>query len=234
MIHQPVAAPAFLELPRLSQVIRHRLRNFSGGAGMALHYLESCCSKEDALAGDFLAAMQGSVEELCRFSERLDLLVDVLPAPQPEYLGTCLDQLRLRQERQWPYAHLAIHGDMPELTVRCGSWLVIVLQELVSNAFEAQPRDGSLQIEITAIEPLCISLMNPPGDAVGLPPLQAGPFTHARGGHDGMGLALAKRLCHAVAGDLATDWTDTRHICVTLRWPELPKGERSCPDPRLC
>ena len=97
-------------------------------------------------------------------------------------------------------------ADAPGLEIgnRAAHLAGLVLVNLVTNAIEASPRGGAVQLEAVADGPRVAFLVRDPGS--GLPPaVRAGLFRPVRStkrGGGGVGLAISQRLARHAGGTL--------------------------------
>lgn len=118
-----------------------------------------------------------------------------------------------------------------------GSLLLLVLDQLISNAMEAMPGDGALTFRIwEGPDRRCLSITdNGPGMSGQVQANLFKPFfTTKCSGHLGLGLALSRDLIEAMGGSIQITSVEGQGTTVTLSFPpgeqsphrELPVDER--------
>jgi len=208
-----------IDLVRLNQIIRHRIRNVCGGCQMILDVLGSHLRGRE---GDTIEwdALYAEVDNVQQFSQRLDLLIAPLPPAQPMLLSEILAAARDAFVQRFPFCSLEMNGPDEQMELPTGNWLVIMLRELLANAGHAAGTDGGGAVEVAwAVEPdLQFVVANNgasfPAEVPVDPPI---PFRSTAPSYDGLGLAIVHRLCLALGMEMTvrSDLPDMAAIMIT-------------------
>ena len=134
----------------------------------------------------------------------MDLLYEILPMPESISLLELITELRSFFTQKFPFCNLILNGPQQDVSFKFGSYLLIALSELLQNVGECNANsdlymkweiDGSnfkFIVENVLTQPFFeeVDLNNP------------APFITNKSRHDGLGLAIAKRLVLALNGEL--------------------------------
>ena len=208
---------AHVDLERLNQIVRHRVRNVCGGCRMLLDMARmrlSTAGADSAIQWDSLYA---EVENMQQFSSRLDLLLSPLPEPQEETVAAVFGQLREDVVEQFPLCTVRFEGPMEERTLSAGNWYRFLLRELVVNAGRAAGRNGTVEVAWSTSPRFEVAIANDGGRFPGRIPLNPPvPFKTTHPSRDGLGLSIAYRLSLALDADLTfrDDLPDVTAVCL--------------------
>jgi len=209
-----------LDTCTMNRVLRHRLRNLCAGMTLALDSIADQVEDEYPRVVERAALMLAELQDVQRLTERMDLVFDELPHPQPSTLGELLASARAEFAQRFPFCALTMQAPEQDATLLYGSWWAMALDELLRNAGEAAGSDGQVGIacELGTRVDLTVTCTGCrwPGSIPVDPPE---PFRTTRGRHDGLGLAIAKRLCAAMGADMAIDCSVPDTVTVNLTGP---------------
>ncbi len=135
-----------LDIQKLNSVVRHRLRNLYAGFDMALDSMESDLQAAGAPSAEKCDLLRADLQDLYRFTERMTLLLDPLPDPEPLELQAVLSEIIEQVSRQHPFCDFQCDGSDEPLTLAHGNWYRIALTELLSNAAEATGQEGTVKM----------------------------------------------------------------------------------------
>ena len=196
------------ELSLTGAAIAHEVRNPLAAMELHLGLLKRRMPSESACGEEFreIEAEMSTMKELTdRF---LDYSRRVTPACQPLDLGPWLTELLSGLARRYP--HLRFETDVPARLVMSldpGMGRQIV-ENLVGNAAQACPEDLVMRVSATVREePSTRTIIltfadNGPGVPQDLVPKLFSPFSGARPGGHGIGLALVRKLVEAHHGTI--------------------------------
>jgi C4-dicarboxylate-specific signal transduction histidine kinase len=191
-----------MELDRMNQVLRHRLRNFYTGMKFAIESIDDANDGRNARISNTCRAMMQETQHLYTLTERLDLLFGPLPEPRPMKVGDIVNQVQETFGRQYPYCELQLDLESPDHVLKEGSFAVVVVQELLNNAAEAIDPDsaGEARLVWGSDHPMDLAVIHVgepwPEEIAFDPPI---PFHTTRGKHEGLGLAIAYRYCEVLS-----------------------------------
>ncbi len=215
------------DLQRMSQIMRHRLRNIASGIRGALGLIE-----EEGAAHlppgllEYFPLMLRECDALQDVAQRVSLFFDDPPPAQP----VPADELTLR-------AISALAGRFPSTEIRTrgtcegvvNGWMEIALRELLTNGCEAAPH-GAVDIRLRCDRGNAVWVVSDsgPGVETARVPDPFAPFATARPRHLGLGLSIARRLVMLVGGACAqvVDHATGGAWCVELTCPVMTVDER--------
>jgi signal transduction histidine kinase len=192
-----------LDTHEMNRTLRHRLRNHCAGMKFTVDALAEDAGGLHPEVEPKCVMMADELSRLLRFTERMDLLFDQLPAPEPSTIRTVLADSVEGFGRQFPWCDVQVEGPDSDRDLERGSWFSIAWRELMVNAGEAAGRNGEVRV-LWQVEPVfaatVIDVGSPwPERIPRSPPV---PFFTTRGQHDGIGLAIAYRFARAAGLDL--------------------------------
>ncbi len=211
--------PEHLNVSQMNRVMRHRLRNLCCGMKMALDRIAEQTQTTHPGIGDSCAVMEAELKNLLRFTQRMDLLFDTLPETESLTLFQLITNLRQFFAEKFPFGNIDLDGPQHEAVLKHGSLVQIAAEELLANAGEAC-FDETVKLTWQVNGELTIVVSNPcdePLDPAPATPPQ--PFFTTRGRHDGLGLAIARRVCDALDGELSFTQDDDHTVITTLKFP---------------
>ncbi len=190
-----------LDLRRMNRTLRHRLRNLCAGVKMTIDRVADVVGRDNTQLGDRCLLIKAEMDALQGFTERMDLLFDVLPQPGPLSLFEVLSELREDFVKSFPLCAFELEGPECDVAFPKGSWLLIALKELLRNAGEAAGAEGSVSLSWRLEkDSFSLEIVNggepfPPDTPLNPPQ----PFLSPKSRHDGLGLAIAFRICNEAA-----------------------------------
>jgi signal transduction histidine kinase len=218
-------------LGQLAAEVAHEVRNPLNTVRMVAQRLarEFVVSEPDRAEYSDLVAMLsqesdrvgGVVSEFLDLSRPLELRLEELELG--ELLQEALPAMRMRAESEGKQLFLA---PAPPLRIRADRRrLHQVVVNLVSNALDAVPRGG--QVELRIASGAHGAELRIEDDGAGMTPQmleQAGrPFVTSKPKGTGLGLALTKRLIEAHGGSLALESEPGKGTVAIVRLPSIPK-----------
>ena len=213
-----------IDLRQMNRALRHRLRNLCAGVKMTIDRVADTAAKTHPQLADRCRIINSEMDSLQRFTERLDLLFDTLPQAHPKSLFELLSSLREVFVKSFPLCAFELDGPECDIAFPKGSWIYAVLIELVRNAGEAAGSDGRVSFSWSLSEgSIAFEIVNdglPIPQDIPLDPPQ--PFHTPKSRHDGLGLAIAFRICKEASFGL--DLKNGRSVgaSATVR---IPPGE---------
>ena len=219
-LSEHISYPAeILDVTRMNRVFRHRLRNLCAGMKMAIEAIALQAAPSHTGIAESCSLMAEEMDDLLRFTKRMDLLFSELPPAEPLPLLRVLEWAPRFVASRSPLCPFTVTGDSNDVVLAKGSWWLEVVRELLTNAVEASDGDRDRLVSLSCrISPqLRLEVLNtgatwPPS----IPSAPPEPFrtTHAR--HDGIGLAIVHRVCLAMGAvlELRTDTPDTVVVAV--------------------
>lgn len=223
LVDNPDYPLADIDRVRLNQIIRHRVRNVCGGCRMILDVVRSHVDEIVESPFDW-GALYGEIDDVQRFSHRLDLLIEPLPPPQPGDLAGIFTEARRDFSRHFPLCTLELEGGGESCEHPAANWLALALGELLANAGRAAGNRGAGTAEIAwqtapALQIVVANNGTPfPADIPVAPPV---PFRTAAPSRDGIGLAIVHRLCLALGMEMVvrTDLPDMVAVVLSRKSP---------------
>ena len=195
---QPSSYPKdIIDLKQMNRALRHRLRNLCAGVKMTIDRVADTTGKTNPQLADRCRIINTEMDSLQRFTERMDLLFDTLPQVHPKTLFELLSSLRESFVKSFPLCSLELDGPECDIVFPKGSLLFVSLNEILKNAGEAAGAEGKVQFSWDFEgESFLLKVVNggasiPPD--ISLDPPQ--PFQSPKSRHDGLGLAIAFRIC---------------------------------------
>ena len=209
----------FMDHHRMNRVMRHHLRNLCAGVKMTVERISAMTAAVNPQIGARCDIVIGELDILRRFTDRMDLLFDSLPRPEPLSLFELISVLRRSFAARFPFCTLELDGPEAALTLPHGSWVNLALDELLANSGDAAGENGNVRLTWQIDSGVVFTLTNH-GDAFPAeipidPPV---PFYTTRSRRDGLGIAIAYRI----AGELGGAWSlhhGNGEITVTLTLP---------------
>lgn len=211
------------DMARMSHVLRHRLRNYASGIKTSAMLLSR--QLKDRLAPselEYFPLIIRECDSLAALTERLSLLFEELPAPAESAIGAVLDQVlaRLRQRAPTVQLRTDIAPDVPARRVKAGAYLSVCLEEILTNACEASPASAILLRGVCEADGVRFQVVD---DGTGV---EAGamnnlfmPFYSTKSRHEGIGLAIARRLARAMGGEVCASGAPRGGLAVEVNVP---------------
>lgn len=189
----------------MNRILRHRLRNLCAGVKMTIERIAATIGESHPRLVSRCDIIAGELDNLRDFTDRMDLLFDTLPPPQPKSLFELVTELRVNFPKSFPFANLSMSGPELMLNIRRGSWLLAALSELLNNAGEAAGDNGHVSLDwCFDNHTLAFKVSNNgtqfPANIPTSPPV---PFTTDKSRHDGIGLAIAQRIANELNASLS-------------------------------
>ncbi len=213
-----------IDLRQMNRALRHRLRNLCAGVKMTVERVADTTGKTNPQLADRCRIINTEMDSLQRFTERLDLLFDILPQAQPKTLFEILSTLRDSFVKAYPLCSLELDGPECDVAFPKGSWIHAVLKELLQNAGDAAGADGKVFFSWKLSDgSFLFEIVNGgasiPEDIPLAPPQ---PFHTPKSRHDGLGLAIAFRICNESSFGLDLRNGRSEGASATVR---IPPGE---------
>ncbi|OGV36107.1 MAG: hypothetical protein A2020_03330 [Lentisphaerae bacterium GWF2_45_14] len=192
--------PAYaMKLQVMNRVVRHRLRNLCAGVRMTVERIASVTEKTHPDIPNRCKIICTELDSLQIFTDRMDTLFDTLPTSVQKSLFELLAETRDCFARKNPLSSLDLSGPEENISIKNGSWFVIALGELLDNAAEASGPQGNVKMkwslgkENQSFKIIIENTSEP--IAPGIPINPPVPFHTERSRHDGLGMAIAYRIC---------------------------------------
>jgi len=216
-----------VDLRKMNRIIRHRLRNLCAGVKMTVEKIASVTSQTHPQMADRCSLIVAELENLREFTDRMDRLFDNLPAPEPKSLFDILCDAREFFIKKFPFCHLELDGGELAASFKHGSWFVIAMREIIANAGEAAGASGTVRLAWAEKDgSVTVSVSNPgepPPPEIPLNPPR--PFNTLRSRHDGIGLAIANRICEEAGASLSIESSpETTAVHIKISPEELANG----------
>lgn len=208
-----------VDLCRLNQIVRHRVRNLCGGCQMVLDVLRTSTKAENSAALNW-NSMYGELTNIQDFSRRLDWMLDPLPPEEGREFVAVLEEVQQWIRERYPLCSATFSGPEDPFVLEGGNWYAILFRELLDNAAQAAGTDGIVEVAWTTSPRLQIVIGNngqKMADSIPLsPPI---PFKTTHPSRDGLGLSIVQRLCYAMDIELKfrTDLSDMTAVVLTER-----------------
>jgi len=209
-----------IDLHQMNRILRHRLRNLCAGVKMTVTRIAQTTSETHPKIGSRCDIIASELDNLESFTERMDLLFDQLPEPEQKSLFDLITDLRSDFISQYPFCSMDLQGPESEIIVKHGTWIFIALKELLCNAGEAAGANGTVSLSWSNSGQLQFILINN-GEKIPeeIPLTPPRPFFTLRSRHDGIGLAIAYRICKKLDGDVIIDNSKPESVIVKLTLP---------------
>jgi len=211
-----------LDLRQMNRELRHRLRNLCAGVKMTIDRITMVTASTHPQLSDRCRIINSEMDGLQRFTERLDLLFDLLPPPQPLSLFEIAFGIREVFIKQFPLCSFDLDGEELAMEFQKGSWLLTSMTELIANAGEAAGAEGKARLSwrFEKDGSMVFSILNTgaafPKDLKLSPPV---PFTTPKSRHDGIGLAITYRICKEASFTLDFEQNRSEGAAVSIRIP---------------
>ena len=204
---------------RMNRIIRHRLRNLCAGVKMAVDRIAEQTSDIDPKIGEKCTIISSELNNLEEFSVRMDLLFDPLPQPDRLSLFEIVSLSRNFFIREFPFCTLDINGSEENITFAHGSWFIIVLKELLRNAGEAAGAENDVKVSWHFAPTFSIAIENDGEEfPVDIPTEPPQPFYTLKSRHDGLGLAIANRICMVTGSELTIHADPGKPVIATIKF----------------
>lgn len=216
-----------LDIPEMNRTLRHRIRNVCAGMKMSLDAMEPRMPQDQTIV-ERLKLMHQDLDRLQEFTERLDLLFERLPSPQPASVNDMVANLRDFFKKRFPLCPVDWDGPGSQAQLLCASWFELALRELLTNAAEAAGHDNQVKMVWQVDPDLEFAVVNTgeawPEHVPTAPPV---PFTTTKGRHDGIGLCIVRRLCEALDTDMTvhTDMPELTAVKLSANREDHLHGE---------
>lgn len=207
----------------MNRVLRHRLRNLCAGVKMTMDRIIKVTGTTFPDMTARCDVVKAELDNLEEFTCRMDLLFDKLPAGEPKNLFEVVTEIRSTVSKKYPFCSIDLNGPEAEVVFQHGSLLLVALKEIALNAGESANAvdNGSVAISWNHDDSggfsftIANSGSNIPQDIPIDPPE---PFNTLRSRHDGLGMAIAYRICAILEGKLSVvnDEKDMVSVCLTI------------------
>jgi signal transduction histidine kinase len=214
-------------LRRVTAGLAHNVNNALAGV---IGYLELALREADA-GSTLHARLTEGLHCALRAAERVRRMVAFARRPEANHASAvCLrrvaDEAACRAATEHPELAILVHSTEPSCAVRANeSLLLLVLEQLLSNAVEAMPGGGTLVLSAwDEGSRRCLSVTDS-GDGVSAEArrhLFEPYFTTKSFGHLGLGLALCRDMVEAQGGALHVSSAEGSGTTVTLSFPPPP------------
>ncbi len=205
---------------RMNKIIRHKLRNLCAGVKMAIDRIAEQTIEINPKISERCSIITSELDNLENFSVRMDLLFDSLPPPDCLSLFEIISLSRNFFIQRFPFCTLSINGNQDDIKFIHGSWLLTAIKELLINAGEANEIDGEVKLSWDFENEQSIRLENC-GDSIPdeIPLNPPQPFFTLKSRHDGLGLAIADRICQEIDSELSIKPVPSNSVNVMLKLP---------------
>lgn len=217
-----------LNVQKMNSVVRHRLRNLHSGFDMAIDAIERDLKQADAPSAEKCDLLRSELDDLYQFTQRMSLLLDPLPDPEPGVLQDIITKHINMARKSYPFLNFHCEGTEEPLDLSCGNLYEVIIDELLANAVEATKKNGVIRIVWRLKDGyLELGILNSnadwPENVSVSPPV---PFQTPKGQHDGIGLAITKKVCDAIGAELEilTDLTDSVGVNITCKTDNVLAG----------
>ena len=201
----------------MNRILRHRLRNLCAGMRLGVESVAARTAESNPGLRQTYTLMLAELNDLLRFTKRMDALFGELPPAEPMTLSAIGDRVRNAIGALLPAFSFSPDWPESDAPVAAGSRYVAILEELVLNAAEAAGAAGRVELSVTQGPPLEFVVANAasswPKTVPTVPPC---PFTTTRSRHDGIGLAIVQRLCDDAGADWQLSWAAPGCVTVTV------------------
>ncbi len=193
-----------VDVQQMNRIMRHRLRNLCAGVKMAVDRISEQTRASHPQVGDRCSIIVAELDNLQNFSERMDLLFDALPPPSVLSLFEVVSLSRRYFVQQYPLCSIRLEGEEADISLKHGSWLLVMLRELIHNAGEAAGANGDVALNWQVNGNVTFTVSNT-GEPIPqyIPTSPPRAFFTEKGRHDGMGLAIVHRVCTALHGTMS-------------------------------
>ena len=206
-----------IDLNNMNRVVRHKLRNLCAGVKMSIDRIAEQTAESHPFIGEKCSIITSELNNLEVFTDRMDLLFDALPPNNQKSLFELISLARTSFARSFPLCSLAIVGKEYNFIFPRGSWLLLILTEVLHNAGEAAGVNGQVEITWNKSTNLVFTISNTgdlfPADIPTDPPK---PFFTNKGRHDGLGLAIVNRICSSMGATLSIDKSNEALVSIKL------------------
>ena len=190
----------YMELRQMNRMLRHKLRNLCAGVKMTMDRIAETAAQFNPQLASRCGIINSEMDSLRIFTERMDLLFDALPQPQALSLFDIAASLRESFIKAYPLCSLELEGPELDAVFPKGSLLKTALSELLANAGEAAGAEGRVAF-IWSLDEASLSFVfrienGGASFPEGLPLDPPSPFHTPKSRHDGLGLAIAFRICN--------------------------------------
>lgn len=210
-----------MRLKSMNRVLRHRLRNLCAGVRMTIDRIAAVTGKTHPEIPGRCKIICSELDSLQLLTDRMDLLFDNLPVSCQMPLFELITELRSRFSKKNPLSSLEFDGPQENISIRNGSWFVTALMELLDNAAEAAGPQGHVKLSWTYDDnkrSFSIIIENSAEPIHPLIPINPPvPFHTERSRHDGLGMAIAYRIC-AETGSSMTVGNSPDKVKVTINF----------------
>jgi len=205
----------------MNRVLRHRLRNLCAGLKMTADRIAEVTASTHPNLSSRCGVINSEMDNLFEFTARMDLLFDSLPSEAATSLFDLISSLRADFVKKYPLCNIELGGPELELVLPRSSWLRIALWELIKNAAEAAGGRGSVEFAWARSQDggLYFAMLNPGEIPPEIPLAPPAPFNTQRSRHDGLGLAIAWRICKAMNAEFIIDAPQNGCVAVKLHLP---------------
>ncbi|MCJ8331380.1 MAG: HAMP domain-containing histidine kinase [Lentisphaeria bacterium] len=213
-----------VDLNQMNRIMRHRLRNLCCGMKMAIDRISEQTAKDYPAIGDSCSIMGDELDNLERFTHRMDLLFDKLPASEPQAFYHVILSARQYFIQNFPFLDIIMDGPESDAILLHGSWIMIALEELILNAGESSSEEESVSVTWTFGEKTYIKIKNLDEDKLPeeIPFDPPQPFFTIRGRHDGLGLSIVNRICMKIGAKFECKQDSNGYVSAII---ELPSEE---------
>ena len=188
-----------MNLLAMNRIVRHRLRNLCAGVRMTIERIASVTEKTHPDIPNRCKIICSELDSLQTFTDRMDLLFDNMASSRQMPLFELIAEARSRFAKKNPLSALDLEGSEENISLRNGSWFVTALGELLDNAAEAAGSQGHVKMNWkldNEEKSFRIIIENPSEPIVSEIPINPPvPFHTERSRHDGLGMAIAFRIC---------------------------------------
>jgi hypothetical protein len=148
--------------------------------------------------------MVAELNGLMRFATRFSLLVEHLPDQEPLPIERLLADAAVFFGHRFPLCPFGTAGDPHSgEMLAAGNLYWLALRELLANGGQAAGRHGAVQLFWKADESRTLAVVNSGEPWPQELPCDSVPaFDAVRGRHEGLGLAIARRICGALGAEL--------------------------------
>ena len=207
----------------MNRVLRHRLRNLCAGVKMTMERIAAATAVSNPQIGPRCDIVVAEIDNLRDMTSRMDLLFDQLPTSHAKSLFEIVTAIRTAFVPKFPFCKLAFDGPEAMVSFVHGDWLIFALSELIFNAGEGSGDTAEVSFSWkNDSNGFTFSIDNGSAIPPEIPTTPPVPFMTSKSRHDGLGLAIAWRICEAIGASLQIETMpgeEDAHTRITINLP---------------
>jgi PAS domain S-box-containing protein len=215
------------QLGQLARGIAHELRNPLGVISNAVYYLKSLYVKDEGTTREYLSIIETEVN---RSEKTITDLLEYSREPVPIFERTDICELlqKILEGLSTPDSiqiTTKVNASAPAAQID-DRQIGMVLNNLLTNAFQAMPEGGNLDIEISQQDDNVRLAIHDTGSGIAAHNIQTifEPFFTTKPKGIGLGLAISKTLAEVNGGEISVESTENEGSTFTLI---LPRAEET-------